>query len=178
MKKILLLIVACLSFGVLFAQEIPKLKYFKTDGITEYAGVVDLELRPPFFPKLTGPSGAYEPTPENHSGFRLFRIYIKNLLETYCRENDWYPPEKEWLRKYKIKYSFYFDKKMNIFAYKIFVHPAVFTKISEERLKDIGDYCMKRLDYRPYFRIVEGKEDSFSWADVGFSLNILYIPIP
>lgn len=133
-------------------------------------------LEPFSSPKRVGPIGNYDSTPENNRGYRLYRMRVKNLLEMYCKSRNWFP-KKEWLEKYNLSYTFYFDREMKIFSYKISVNSDVFTEISEKQLKDIGEYFMEELDLHPYFCIAEDKKSSFTWSEVGFSFKILFMPI-
>ena len=161
MKKILLSIVACLSLtGELLAQKTSDFTYFQVVSVLNSGKVV---LEPFSSPKRVGPTGNYDSTPENNRGYRLYRMRVKNLLEMYCKSRNWFP-KKEWLEKYNLSYTFYFDREMKIFSYKISVNSDVFTEISEKQLKDIGEYFMEELDLHP-------------WSEVGFSFKILFMPI-
>lgn len=174
MKKILLSIVACLSLtGELLAQKTSDFAYFQVVSVLNSGKVV---LEPFSSPKRVGPIGNYDSTPENNRGYRLYRMRVKNLLEMYCKSRNWFP-KKEWLEKYNLSYTFYFDREMKIFSYKISVDSDVFTEISEKQLKDIGEYFMEELDLHPYFCIAEDKKSSFTWSEVGFSFKILFMPI-
>lgn len=174
MKKILLSIVACLSLtGELLAQKTSDFTYFQVVSVLNSGKVV---LEPFSSPKRVGPIGNYDSTPENNRGYRLYRMRVKNLLEMYCKSRNWFP-KKEWLEKYNLSYTFYFDREMKIFSYKISVNSDVFTEISEKQLKDIGEYFMEELDLHPYFCIAEDKKSSFTWSEVGFSFKILFMPI-
>lgn len=155
MKKILLSIVACLSLtGELLAQKTSDFTYFQVVSVLNSGKVV---LEPFSSPKRVGPIGNYDSTPENNRGYRLYRMRVKNLLEMYCKSRNWFP-KKEWLEKYNLSYTFYFDREMKIFSYKISVNSDVFTEISEKQLKDIGEYFMEELDLHPYFCIAEDKK--------------------
>ena len=116
MKKILLSIVACLSLtGELLAQKTSDFAYFQVVSVLNSGKVV---LEPFSSPKRVGPIGNYDSTPENNRGYRLYRMRVKNLLEMYCKSRNWFP-KKEWLEKYNLSYTFYFDREMKIFSYKI-----------------------------------------------------------